>query len=67
MRRSVAVRSGPGNKLDGKLMPFPGTEEGSIDFEVCLSSVLSLMQPLHRHRLLLRSETLSILDLLAET
>ena len=35
--RPVAVRSGPGNKLDGKLTPFPGAEEGSIDFEVCLS------------------------------
>ncbi|XP_062117360.1 uncharacterized acetyltransferase At3g50280-like [Humulus lupulus] len=35
--RPVAVRSGTGNKIDGKLTPFPGAEEGSIDFEVCLS------------------------------
>ncbi|XP_062074992.1 uncharacterized acetyltransferase At3g50280-like [Humulus lupulus] len=35
--RPVAVRSGPGNKIDGKLTPFPGAEEGTIDFEVCLS------------------------------
>ncbi|KAF4401781.1 hypothetical protein G4B88_000829 [Cannabis sativa] len=34
--RPVAVRSGLGNKIDGKLTPFPGAEEGSVDFEVCL-------------------------------
>uniref|UniRef100_A0A803PEQ3 HXXXD-type acyl-transferase family protein n=1 Tax=Cannabis sativa TaxID=3483 RepID=A0A803PEQ3_CANSA len=34
--RPVTVRSGPGNKYDGKLTVFPGSEHGSIDFEVCL-------------------------------
>ncbi|KAM5576598.1 putative acetyltransferase [Rosa sericea] len=36
--RPVAVRSGSGNKFDGKLTVFAGAEEGSIDFEVCLST-----------------------------
>ncbi|XP_062101942.1 uncharacterized acetyltransferase At3g50280-like [Humulus lupulus] len=37
--RPLTVRSGPGNKFDGKLTVFPGaTEQGSIDFEVCLRS-----------------------------
>lgn len=31
--RPVAVRSGPGNKFDGKLTLFPGLEEGSMDVE----------------------------------
>ncbi|KAE8022701.1 hypothetical protein FH972_008482 [Carpinus fangiana] len=35
--RPLAVRSGVGNKFDGKLTVFPGPEEGSIDFEACLS------------------------------
>ncbi|GMY19045.1 uncharacterized acetyltransferase At3g50280-like [Fagus crenata] len=35
--RPIAVRSGVGNKFDGKLTVFPGPEEGSIDFEACLS------------------------------
>ena len=34
--KPLAVRSGPGNKRDGKLTVFEGAEEGSIDFEVCL-------------------------------
>lgn len=34
--RPLAVRSGAGNKADGKLTVFPGVEEGSIDFEACL-------------------------------
>ncbi|XP_004288019.1 PREDICTED: uncharacterized acetyltransferase At3g50280-like [Fragaria vesca subsp. vesca] len=34
--RPVAVRSGSANKMNGKLTVFPGAEEGSIDFEVCL-------------------------------
>ena len=34
----MAVRSGVGNKYDGKLTVFPGAEEGSIEFEACLSS-----------------------------
>ncbi|KAL6273691.1 hypothetical protein ACE6H2_024383 [Prunus campanulata] len=36
--RPVAVRSGSANKMNGKLTEhvFPGAEEGSIDFEVCL-------------------------------
>lgn len=33
----AAVRSGPANKLEGKLTVYPRSEEGSIDFEVCLS------------------------------
>ncbi|KAM4080122.1 hypothetical protein ACB094_09G167500 [Castanea mollissima] len=35
--RPVAVRSGVSNKYDGKLTVFPGIEEGSMDFEACLS------------------------------
>ncbi|KAL5549736.1 hypothetical protein UlMin_004967 [Ulmus minor] len=35
--KPFTVRSGPGNKFDGKLTVFPGAEEGSIDFEACLS------------------------------
>nr|POF08684.1 putative acetyltransferase [Quercus suber] len=35
--RPIAVRSGVGNKFDGKLTVFPGVEEGSMDFEACLS------------------------------
>ncbi|CAK7355046.1 unnamed protein product [Dovyalis caffra] len=34
--RPVAIRSGPGNKLDGKITLFPGFEEGSVDIEVCV-------------------------------
>ena len=33
----IAVRSGVGNKYDGKFTVFPGIEEGSMDFEACLS------------------------------
>ncbi|KAK9285980.1 hypothetical protein L1049_025182 [Liquidambar formosana] len=36
--RPVAVRSGAGNKSDGKLTVFPGVEEGSVDVEACLSA-----------------------------
>ncbi|XP_065873036.1 uncharacterized acetyltransferase At3g50280-like [Euphorbia lathyris] len=32
-----AVRSGPGNKFDGKITVFPGLEQGSIDIHVCVS------------------------------
>ena len=35
--RPIAVRSGAGNKFDGKLTVFPGIEEGSMNFEACLS------------------------------
>ncbi|KAL5556967.1 hypothetical protein UlMin_039203 [Ulmus minor] len=35
--KPLAVRSGPGNKFDGKLTVFEGAEDGSIDFEACLS------------------------------
>ncbi|KAM4080131.1 hypothetical protein ACB094_09G168400 [Castanea mollissima] len=35
--RPITVRSGLGNKSDGKLTVFPGAEERSIDFEACLS------------------------------
>ena len=34
--RPITVRSGPANKFDGKLTVFPGVEEGSVDFEICL-------------------------------
>ncbi|CAB4287392.1 unnamed protein product [Prunus armeniaca] len=34
--RPLAVRSGAGDKMDGKLTVFPGAEEGSIDIEACL-------------------------------
>lgn len=34
--RPIAVRSGAANKNSGKVTVFPGVEEGSIDFEVCL-------------------------------
>ncbi|KAI9165954.1 hypothetical protein LWI28_023597 [Acer negundo] len=33
----VAVRTGPANKIDGTITMFPGVEQGSIDFEACLS------------------------------
>lgn len=35
--RPLAVRSRTANKFDGKLTVFQGAEEGSIDFEACLS------------------------------
>ena len=35
--RPVAVRSGGGNKFDGTITVFQGTEEGSIDIEAILS------------------------------
>ncbi|KAI9165537.1 hypothetical protein LWI28_015871 [Acer negundo] len=35
--RPIAVRSGPGNKSDGKITLFEGVEEGSVDIEACLS------------------------------
>ncbi|KAF3438982.1 hypothetical protein FNV43_RR17257 [Rhamnella rubrinervis] len=35
--RPLGVRSGPGNKTDGKVTAYPGAEEGGIDFEACLS------------------------------
>ncbi|XVF15526.1 hypothetical protein REPUB_Repub09cG0161600 [Reevesia pubescens] len=34
--RPFAVRSGSGNKHDGKITVFRGVEEGSIDIEACL-------------------------------
>ncbi|KAK0604595.1 hypothetical protein LWI29_017338 [Acer saccharum] len=35
--RLVAVRTGPAGKTDGTITMFPGVEQGSIDFEACLS------------------------------
>ncbi|KAI9164945.1 hypothetical protein LWI28_004804 [Acer negundo] len=35
--RPVAVRTGPGSKTDGTITVFPGVEQGSIDFDACLS------------------------------
>jgi hypothetical protein len=40
--RPLAVRSGVGNKFDRKLTVFPRPEEGSIDFEACLSPEMLL-------------------------
>ncbi|KAL5074738.1 hypothetical protein RYX36_013722 [Vicia faba] len=38
MGKALAVRSGYGNKFDGKITSYPGREGGgSIDLEVCLS------------------------------
>ena len=34
--RPIAVRSGAGNKFDGKLTVFPRIKEGSMNFEACL-------------------------------
>ncbi|KAK0603465.1 hypothetical protein LWI29_005269 [Acer saccharum] len=38
--RPIAVRSGPGNKFDGKITIFPGAKRGSMDIEACLSPEL---------------------------
>ncbi|TXG59401.1 hypothetical protein EZV62_013974 [Acer yangbiense] len=38
--RPIAVRSGPGNKSDGKITIFPGAKQGSVDIEACLSPEL---------------------------
>ena len=35
--KPIALRGGFGAKFDGSLLVFPGKEEGSFDFEVCLS------------------------------
>jgi hypothetical protein len=35
--RPIAVWTGFANKYDGKLAVFSGIEEGSMDFEACLS------------------------------
>ncbi|CAN0843592.1 hypothetical protein LINGRAHAP2_LOCUS3927 [Linum grandiflorum] len=37
----MAVSSGAGNKLDGKVTVFLGLEERSIDVEICLSPRVS--------------------------
>ncbi|XP_045797893.1 uncharacterized acetyltransferase At3g50280-like [Trifolium pratense] len=34
--KPLTVRSGDSNKRNGEITVFPGSEEGSIDFEVCL-------------------------------
>ncbi|KAK0604367.1 hypothetical protein LWI29_014959 [Acer saccharum] len=36
----IGVRSGPGNKSDGKITIFPGAKQGSVDIEACLSPEL---------------------------
>ncbi|XP_062115379.1 uncharacterized acetyltransferase At3g50280-like [Humulus lupulus] len=36
--KPVAVRSGPGNKSEGKLTVYAGTEDGGFEFEACLRS-----------------------------
>ncbi|CAI9785663.1 unnamed protein product [Fraxinus pennsylvanica] len=35
--KPVAVRSGKGNRFDGKITISAGVEEGSVDIEACLS------------------------------
>ncbi|XP_065873492.1 uncharacterized acetyltransferase At3g50280-like [Euphorbia lathyris] len=41
----IAVRSGEGNKHDGKITVFQGVEDGSVDIEVCLPpEVLEAME-----------------------
>ncbi|WZZ04553.1 uncharacterized acetyltransferase At3g50280 [Brassica napus] len=36
--KPIAVRAGPGNTSDGKLIVYPGIEEGNIEIQTCLSS-----------------------------
>ncbi|XP_015577287.3 LOW QUALITY PROTEIN: uncharacterized acetyltransferase At3g50280 [Ricinus communis] len=35
--RPIAVRSGLGNKFDGKIIVFPGAKECNIDLQICLN------------------------------
>ncbi|CAA7056874.1 unnamed protein product [Microthlaspi erraticum] len=35
--KPIAVRAGPGNTSDGKLIVYPGVEEGNIEIQTCLS------------------------------
>ncbi|CAL9245109.1 unnamed protein product [Arabidopsis halleri] len=35
--KPIAVRAGPGNTTNGKLIAYPGIEEGNIEFQTCLS------------------------------
>lgn len=36
--KPIAVRAGPGNTSHGKLIVYPGIEEGNIEIQTCLSS-----------------------------
>ncbi|CAH2043183.1 unnamed protein product [Thlaspi arvense] len=36
--KPIAVRAGPGNTSDGKLIVYPGLEAGNIEIQTCLSS-----------------------------
>ncbi|XP_010558666.1 PREDICTED: uncharacterized acetyltransferase At3g50280-like [Tarenaya hassleriana] len=36
--KPISVRAGPGNTSDGKAIVYPGTQEASIDIQLCLSS-----------------------------
>ncbi|KAL1196517.1 putative acetyltransferase [Cardamine amara subsp. amara] len=38
--KPIAVRAGPGNTSDGKLIVYPGIEEGNIEIQTCLSSLV---------------------------
>ncbi|EOA13358.1 hypothetical protein CARUB_v10026392mg [Capsella rubella] len=38
--KPIAVRAGPGNTCDGKLIAYPGTEQGNIEIQTCLSSTV---------------------------
>ncbi|XP_050207125.1 uncharacterized acetyltransferase At3g50280-like isoform X2 [Mercurialis annua] len=40
--KPIGVRSGEGNKREGKITVYPGIEFGSIDIEVCLSPEILL-------------------------
>ncbi|KFK28407.1 hypothetical protein AALP_AA8G510900 [Arabis alpina] len=36
--KPIAVRAGPGNVTEGKLIAYPGIEQGNIEIQTCLSS-----------------------------
>ncbi|ESQ31199.1 hypothetical protein EUTSA_v10004238mg [Eutrema salsugineum] len=36
--KPIAVRAGPGNTSDGKLIVYPGIDQGNIEIQTCLSS-----------------------------
>ncbi|KAL3505143.1 hypothetical protein ACH5RR_034984 [Cinchona calisaya] len=56
--KAIAVRSGCGNKFDGKVMLFPGREGGGrMDLEICLST--SSMNFLESNKEFMETVTLS--------
>ncbi|XP_010441191.1 PREDICTED: uncharacterized acetyltransferase At3g50280-like [Camelina sativa] len=38
--KPIAVRAGPGNTHDGKLIAYPGVEQGDMEIHTCLSSAV---------------------------